>query len=191
MARFARHRNPDVASEYVETMKTPLPRSAESKTPFPVPGHDHHPCLAEALAKAADAFAARKLRLTPLRERVFAEIAGSHHAVGAYDVLERLAQSGERLAPISVYRAIDALIAAGVIHRLESRNAFFACHATHGGGRELLVLVCEACGGVAEVSASPVFTGIETAARSAGFTPRTPMVEVSGRCANCGEAAAP
>ena len=153
--------------------------------PFPSPTHDHGDCLSRSLSQAAEAFATRKMRLTPLRERVFAEIAGSHHAVGAYDVLERLTRDGARLAPISVYRAIDALIAAGVIHRLESRNAFFACHAIHGSGGELLVLVCESCGSVAEVPASVVFNEIEAAARTTAFTPRAMLVEVSGCCANC------
>jgi hypothetical protein len=54
---------------------------------------------------------------------VFGEIAASHKAIGAYEVLDKLAARGERLAPISVYRAIDALLAAGIVHRFESRNA--------------------------------------------------------------------
>src|SRR5262249_38518233 len=93
---------------------------------FPAPGHDHELCLDEAMARARAAFAAKGLRLTPLREAVFQVIAGaSHRAIGAYEVLDRLAARGERLAPISVYRAIDALVAAGIVHRFESRNGIF------------------------------------------------------------------
>ena len=69
------------------------------------------------------------MRLTDLRRRVLAEISGSHRAVGAYDVQQSLAAKGIRLAPISIYRALDALVAAGIVHRLESRNAYFACRA--------------------------------------------------------------
>jgi len=76
---------------------------------FPAPGHDHELCLDEAMVRARAAFAARGLRLTPLREAVFQVIAGaSHRAIGAYEVLDRLATRGERLAPISVYRAIGS-----------------------------------------------------------------------------------
>jgi Fur family transcriptional regulator, zinc uptake regulator len=153
--------------------------------PFLAPGHNHGRCLETAMARAAAAFEARGLKLTDLRRRVLTEIASSHRAVGAYDVLERLAAKGHRLAPISVYRAIDALIAAGVVHRLESRNAFFACHCRHGGA-EHLVLACEGCGMIAEVDSAPVFAAIDAVSAAAGFRPKARVVEVAGRCANCG-----
>jgi Fur family zinc uptake transcriptional regulator len=103
---------------------------AAASNAFPAPEHDHDRCLAEAMERAQEAFKTKGLKLTPLRQSVFQEIAGSHRAIGAYEVLDKLATRGERLAPISVYRAIDALVAAGLVHRL-SRNAFFACHAGH------------------------------------------------------------
>lgn len=156
---------------------------------FPQPGHNHSRCLASALARAEAAFVARGLRLTDLRRNVFEEIAASHHSIGAYDILERLSKKGTRLAPISVYRAIDALIEAGVVHRLESKNAYFACHHAHGGGAAHLVLACERCGTVAEVPGGAAFAAIEAGARAAGFGPRLTVVEVTGLCAHCGRAA--
>ncbi|MDX2202059.1 MAG: Fur family transcriptional regulator [Hyphomicrobiaceae bacterium] len=151
--------------------------------PFPAPEHDHGPCLEDALERARRAFEAKGLKLTPLRQSVFEEIAGSHRAVGAYEVLEKLASRGDRLAPISVYRAIDALVEVGLVHRFESRNAFFACHRGHEGRQ--LVLACEACGRVAEVGAPAVFSGIDKAAADASFSLRTSVVEVWGLCASC------
>lgn len=152
---------------------------------FPPPGHNHKSCIALALKRAEREFEARKLRLTEQRRRVLEEIAGSHHAIGAYEILERLGRKGVRLAPISVYRAIDALLSAGVIHRLESRNAFFACHATHTAEYDQLVLACEGCGRVAEVPGKPVFEAIASAARQAAFQPGHTVAEVSGMCADC------
>lgn len=152
---------------------------------FPSPRHDHAPCVALALARAERAFEEKGLRLTDLRRRVLEEIAGSHHAIGAYDVLERLSRKGSRLAPISVYRAIDALLSAGVIHRLESRNAFFACHATHTADRDQIVLACERCGRVAEVPGKPVFDAISSIAKEAAFKPVHTVAEVSGVCDDC------
>jgi len=153
---------------------------------FPVPGHDHGSCLAEVIERARSAFDEQGLRLTELRRLVLEEVASSHKAMGAYDVLERLsAKGGRRLAPISVYRALDTLVAAGVVHRLESRNAFFACHASHAGNRRQIVLACETCGAVVEVSDTRVFDGIVDAAKSLGFRMTKPLVEVSGTCAAC------
>jgi Fur family zinc uptake transcriptional regulator len=153
---------------------------------FPDDRHDHRPCLASALAKAEAAFEARQMRLTDLRRRVFEEIASSHSAVGAYDILDRLAASGgDRLAPISVYRAIDALLEAGVVHRVESRNAFFACHATHTPGANVIVLVCDTCRQVAEVDGSATHAALAHAIAAARFNARQSVVEVQGLCAAC------
>lgn len=154
---------------------------------FPAPEHNHDLCLDEAMARARKAFEAKGLRLTPLREAVFQEIAAAaHRAIGAYEVLERMAARGERLAPISIYRAIDALVEAGIVHRFESRNAFFACHAGHE--QRQLVLACERCNSVAEVDGADVFAAIDRTSNAAHFaasTSRAAVVEVWGLCANC------
>jgi len=155
---------------------------------FPAPEHDHGHCLTEAMDRAGKAFADKGLKLTGLRRSVFAEIAASHKAIGAYEVLARLAARGEQLAPISVYRAIDALVAVGIVHRFESRNAFFACHAGHAARRQL-VLACETCRSVAEIDGDSVFQAIDKSADRAAFAAKAAVVEVWGLCANCAEAA--
>lgn len=160
--------------------KTPSRSAASPKTVVPKQR------LAEAVERARSIFLERSLRFTDLREQVFAEIAATNGAIGAYEILERLSVKGTRLAPISVYRSIDALIDAGVIHRLESKNAYFACrrheHATKG---RPIFLSCERCGSVIEAEAQSIFDQINDTARSAGFEPRVKFVEVSGICARC------
>jgi Fur family transcriptional regulator, zinc uptake regulator len=147
--------------------------------------HDHGRCVVDALHRAAQAFDDKGLKLTPLRRQVFEEIAGSHDAVGAYEVLDRLVRkSGERMAPVSVYRAIDALLAAGVVHRLESRNAFFACHTPHAGKRHM-ALVCDGCGAVQEIDGTSVFAAIAAAVAATAFMQRSTVVEVAGDCGRC------
>jgi Fur family zinc uptake transcriptional regulator len=162
---------------------TALPGQSRSSSDH---AHDHGPCLADALARAEKYFAARGIRLTALRRQVFEEIAASHDAVGAYDVLDRLQRkTGERMAPISVYRALDVLLQAGVVHRLESRNAFFACHVPHAGTREHVALVCESCGMVAEVDGAAVFKAVASVTRNVGFEGHRVVAEVVGKCAPC------
>lgn len=139
------------------------------------------------MTRARKAFDDKGLKLTPLRRAVFGEIAASHRAIGAYEVLDKLAARGERLAPISVYRAIDALLAAGIVHRFESRNAFFACHAGHDVRTRHLVLSCDRCGRIAEVDGNKAFAAIDKAAASAGFSPTSAVVEVGGLCADCAD----
>lgn len=142
--------------------------------------------LAKAVERASQAFTEKNLRFTKLRQDVFQEIAATYRSIGAYDVLARLAEKGTRLAPISVYRAIDALIEAGVIHRLESKNAYFACRRLdHATGRRPIFLACEKCNAVQEVDAEGIFDTIDRLSRAANFQPRVKFVEVSGLCRNC------
>jgi Fur family zinc uptake transcriptional regulator len=142
--------------------------------------------LAKAVERASQAFTEKNIRFTKLRQDVFQEIAATYTSIGAYDVLARLAEKGTRLAPISVYRAIDALIEAGVIHRLESKNAYFACRRLdHATGRRPIFLACEKCNAVQEVDAEGIFDTIDRLSRAANFQPRVKFVEVSGLCRNC------
>lgn len=157
---------------------------------FPPPGHDHGRCLVDVRKRAEAAFERKGKRLTGLRQKVLEEIAASHHAVGAYEVLDRLARKeGTRMAPISVYRAIDALVETGLVHRLESRNAFFACTTQHDPVRQQLVLACKQCGTVAEVEAEPVFAAIDRAAVAIAFERGQTLVEVLGTCRHCSKPA--
>ncbi len=142
--------------------------------------------LAKAVDRASQAFTEKNLRFTKLRQDVFQEIASTYTSIGAYDVLARLAEKGTRLAPISVYRAIDALIEAGVIHRLESKNAYFACRRLdHATGRRPIFLSCEKCNAVQEADAEGIFETIDRVSRAANFQPRVKFVEVSGLCRSC------
>ena len=142
--------------------------------------------LLAAINHAREQFEAQKLRFTDLREQVFTEIASTRGAIGAYDIIDRLSDKGTRLAPISVYRSIDALMETGVIHRLESKNAYFACRRhEHGKKGRPIFLACEECGGVQEVGAQIVFDTIKGLAQSTGFQPKVKFVEVSGVCRDC------
>lgn len=157
-----------------------------AKHAIPTPGLQNDRRLAKAVERANQAFMEKSLRFTKLRQDVFQEIASTYTSIGAYDVLARLAEKGTRLAPISVYRAIDALLEAGVIHRLESKNAYFACRKLdHSLGRRPIFLSCEKCNAVQEVDSEGIFETIDRLARAANFQPRVKFVEVSGLCRQC------
>lgn len=146
-----------------------------------------HERVKTSIEQATAIFAEKNIRFTDLRRKVFEEIATSLASVGAYEVLDRLAKKGTRLAPISVYRALDALLEAGVVHRLESKNAYFACRRLHQPrtGRRPMFLSCEKCGVVQEVDGDDIFQAIDAAAHGADFEPRVRFVEVSGTCQDC------
>ncbi len=147
-------------------------------------------CAEDALAQAEDLCRARQARLTPIRRDVLAVLYSTHRPLGAYDIADLLAAKGRRrLAPITIYRALDFLIAEGLVHRLASRNAFVACPHHHGPQDLVAFLICEACGGVDELSSRGLSEALSSLLAREGFEPRTQVLEISGHCSHCREGA--
>jgi Fur family zinc uptake transcriptional regulator len=127
----------------------------------------------------------RGQRLTAIRRKVLSVLLGSHKPLGAYEIIERLAPRGPRPAPITAYRALEFLRENGLVHRIESRNAFVACVHNHASGELVVFLICESCGTVGEASSAEVAATLASAARAAGFVPKSPVIEITGVCSHC------
>jgi Fur family zinc uptake transcriptional regulator len=155
---------------------------------FPDAAHDHLGCVRDAIAAAESVCGGRKARLTPLRKTVLGLVWASHKPVGAYDILERLRTERDRVAPATVYRALDFLIEHGLIHRIESLNAFVGCgdpRIPHSGQ----FMICRKCRTVAELADPDINQAVERRARSLGFLVDRQTVEVIGICDACAAAA--
>jgi Fur family transcriptional regulator, zinc uptake regulator len=152
---------------------------------FPAPDHDHTRCAADKLAHAEALCAERGQRLTPLRRQVLEALTASHKPLGAYEIIDHMTETGTRPAPITVYRALEFLLENGLVHRIESRNAFLACAHNHESGALVVFLICESCGAVGEAPASAVSQSVAAAAKKAGFRPKLSVIEITGVCAHC------
>src|ERR1043166_1531651 len=159
--------------------------SVKSPTIFPAPDHDHDRCSADAMAHAEALCAARAERLTPTRRQVLEALAASHRPLGAYEIIDRLAQRGAPPGPGPGHRALDVLLGQGLVHRIESHNAYIACISRHQAGAMMVFLLCDLCGAVGEAPSAAVTKSLIAAAKNAGFTPKTPVVEIPGVCAHC------
>jgi Fur family zinc uptake transcriptional regulator len=160
-----------------------------SLLPFDGKRHDHGLCIEKALSEAERLCAQRGARLTELRKRVLALVWTSHSPVGAYDVLARLSEGHGRAAPPTVYRALEFLLEHGLVHRIESLNAFVGCphpSANHSGQ----FLICRDCGAAAEMDVRAVDKAISAQAAACGFAVEGKTVEVRGLCPACQSAAA-
>ena len=155
---------------------------------FPAPGHDHDRCSTEAMVQAEAICAERGQRLTPIRRQGLEALLSSHKPLGAYEIIDVLAAGGGRPAPITIYRALDFLRENGLVHRIESRNAFVACIHNHDTGELVVFLICEKCDAVGEAHSAAAAESLRSAARSAGFTAKTPVIEIAGVCAHCRKA---
>lgn len=148
--------------------------------------HDHRTHAAQALARAEQICRERGLRLTPIRAKALQALHADHRPVGAYDLADRISpEGGRRLAPISIYRALDFLVEQGFVHRLSSRNAYVACLHGHGADEVVAFLICEACGGVDEDSSPAMKQAVAAIAQSRQFAPSHQVVEIVGRCEHC------
>ena len=158
--------------------------------PFPAARHDHGRCRRDALARAERVCAERGVQLTDLRRAVLSIIWQSHSAIGAYDILDRLREMGRRAAPVTVYRALDFLIANGLVHRLTSQNAYLGCDHPDQS-HDAQILICRLCGAAGEVSAPAITAAIEKTAAASGFRIEAPVVEITGICPRCTEPKGP
>lgn len=151
--------------------------------------HDHGHCRADALARADQIAQARGLRLTPVRRRVLEILLEEHKALGAYDVLNRLAAEGFGNQPPVAYRALEFLEDQGFAHRIRRLNAFTAC--MHPGETHApAFLICRTCHQVAEAPAAPVMQALTEAAAHTGFAVERANLEAVGLCPACQEEAA-
>ena len=74
---------------------------------FPAPDHDHDRCASAAIAHAEALCAARAQRLTPMRRQVLEALLASHKPLGAYEIIERLAdEHAARRRSRSIARSI-------------------------------------------------------------------------------------
>lgn len=152
-------------------------------------GHNHERCVDGAMASAAALCAERGARLTPLRRRVLEVVWGSHRPAGAYDILEILKRERGNAQPPTVYRALDFLLDLGLVHRVESLNAYVGCSAPESRHPSQF-LICTECGAAAEISDGRLDRAISGLAEEAGFSVLRSNVEVAGRCPNCRAAGA-
>jgi Fur family zinc uptake transcriptional regulator len=151
---------------------------------FPTTRHDHGQCIDEALDRAAQLCVARGARLTPLRRAVLTLVWRRHEPVGAYAVLDALRRSHRGAAPATVYRALDFLIEHGLIHRIESLNAYVGCPQPERPHVSQF-LICGQCSATAELDDPAIADAVLRRSRELGFAVERQTIEVRGFCPRC------
>ncbi|CAD6551578.1 hypothetical protein LMG27952_05153 [Paraburkholderia hiiakae] len=179
-------------------MKTakPSPDASASHSDAHGEAHDHAPGhahshdgaqgapLESALAMAEAYCRERGEKLTPIRRKVLELLLASGRATKAYSLLDEMRQIHPGSAPPTVYRALDFLLSAGLIHRIESINAFAVCHdltqCQHG-----ILVVCQQCGNVTELHEPKLRQALVAQIEAAGYRLAGDGIELKGLCAQC------
>ncbi|BEU24115.1 Fur family transcriptional regulator [Paraburkholderia caribensis] len=152
------------------------------------PHHDHAhgtPASAEAaLALAEEYCRERGEKLTPIRRKVLELLLTSGRATKAYSLLDDMRQIHPGSAPPTVYRALDFLLSAGLVHKIESINAFAVCHdltqCQHG-----ILVVCQQCGNVTELHQPALREALVEQIENAGYRLAGDGIELKGLCSAC------
>ena len=147
-------------------------------------GHQHQGCVADALARAEDVCRRRGARLTPLRRRVLELVWGSHRAVKAYDLLAALGDAAGAAKPPTVYRTLEFLMEHGLVHRIDSLNAFVGCPQPDEG-HTAQFLICGDCGEVSEMNAASIERAVTDQVAGSGFALSRAIIELHGKCPQC------
>lgn len=136
------------------------------------------------LVKAKSYCQEKGARLTPLRERVYEILLHQDSAIGAYDLLDELRKTDDNAKPPTVYRALDFFLELGLVHKVESTNAFMACH-HFGCSHPVQFLICDTCGDVQEIQSSGVKETLEAQAEQNSFIILRQTIEAHGVCQKC------
>jgi len=151
--------------------------------------HDHStvPGLAGAVLDGELATAERRCaslgeRLTTSRRRVLELLLQAGQPVKAYDLMAAFAPGEGQTKPPTVYRALEFLERQGLVHRIQTLNAYVACR--REGGHDAAFLICDCCGATREIEPAGS-SGLASQAGAAGFAISTVTLEAHGRCADC------
>ncbi len=124
-------------------------------------------------------------RLTKNQDLVFRVLVDAETPLSAYMILDQVREFGIR-APLQVYRALDKLQSLGVVHRLESLNAFVACARADCQRHEMVAFaICDKCRHVSEFSDAQVKAYLDNWMVGAQFLANQTAIEIRGTCRAC------
>lgn len=128
--------------------------------------------------------------LTHWQQRVLDLVRASAEPASAYDILREMKDDGITAPPV-VYRALKGLLDRGLVHRIESLNAYVICGGPDHHRHAAQFAICRECGRVEEISDPEVDRLIETWTGRIGFVADSRTIEILGRCRDCADRLAP
>ena len=131
--------------------------------------------------------AKRASELNKKQSLVMNLLSKSKGPLSAYQILYDLKDHGLR-GPTQVYRVLDKLMELGLVHRLESMNAFVACQQEkcHEKNKEInLFTICKICGSVQELLSNGLKNIVKSLSKDNNFLLKSSVLELNGVCSKC------
>ena len=145
--------------------------------------HNHKLCYETSMKAFHIHCLQKKLKLTPLRLKVFELLLKDHRPLGAYQILNTLSKDGLNFTPPVIYRVLDFLMEQGFVHKIKNLNAFIACshpENTHSP----TFMICRKCEKVAEIDVKESGIKLDKNLFS-DFKIEESIIEIIGICKSC------
>lgn len=133
-----------------------------------------------------DYIARLSIAITPLRKEVLSIFWQNSHPLKAYTVLDKLQQIRPSAKPPTVYRVLDYLTQMDIVHRVEGTQSYMLClnQTEHEHSKQIL-LVCQNCQDIQEISDSNIQKSINNLTRTSHFSVSHSVIEIYGTCQIC------
>ena len=125
-----------------------------------------------------------KTKLTKNQALVLKVLSNASQPLGAYAILDKLRRHGFK-APLTVYRALEQLAGQGLVHKIESLNSWTTCCGEHQANPPVFE-ICNNCGNVTEQFDRELVKSLNSMSERSGFIPDRSIIEIHGRCDDCG-----
>ena len=125
-----------------------------------------------------------KTKLTKNQALVLKVLSNASQPLGAYAILDKLRRHGFK-APLTVYRALEQLAGQGLVHKIESLNSWTTCCGEHQANPPVFE-ICNDCGNVTEQFDRELIKNLNSMSQRSGFIPDRSIIEIHGRCDDCG-----
>ena len=125
-----------------------------------------------------------KTSLTKNQALVLNVLTKASQPLGAYAILDKLRSYGFK-APLTVYRALEQLAGQGLVHKIESLNSWTTCCGEHQANPPVFE-ICNDCGNVTEHFDEEIIKNLNSMSERSGFIPDRSVIEIHGRCDDCG-----
>jgi Fur family zinc uptake transcriptional regulator len=138
----------------------------------------------DCLTEAENLCRQKGVRLTGLRRSILKILASSDGPVKAYGIIEHMREHGQRVTPATIYRTLDFLLQNGLIHRVNSLNAYIHCTVRHES-HALLVFVCAECRKTTEIDDEILHDSMRNRLNELGLSMHDSCIEIQGTCKRC------
>ena len=125
-----------------------------------------------------------KTKLTKNQALVLKILTKASQPLGAYAILDKLRIHGFK-APLTVYRALEQLAGQRLVHKIESLNSWTICGGDHHANSPVFE-ICNDCGNVTEQFDRELVKSLNSMSERSGFIPDRSIIEIHGRCDDCG-----